>query len=243
MGACLRADIVGTVANYIYDHRYFYVTEDNVAHCNCGVASQMMVGLLREHQFSAFCGPEWYSAVELSSSNPVVQGFLAEHVCLSHIAANGLEVIDRRLRKMEHAVFHQQPNWQSFLSSTHTHRLYVPIDFNFRAVDGAILLLDRKRKLAYLFLIQITLSLRHRKSDETFYREMWRDWTKEITDAGFSMITMFIWIDKKQPNTEMMPGRSTTTRKGTTEVHPPYESVHIGVVDVDRKLADRLKLL
>ncbi|KAF8228860.1 hypothetical protein L208DRAFT_1402992 [Tricholoma matsutake] len=241
MGACLRGDKITNFSNHIFDHRYFYVTEDHIAHCNCGVAFQVMAGIVREHEFSAFSGPQWYSAVELSSSNPVVQGFLVENVCLSRIAADGLRVIDERLGKMGHSVFHHQPIWQNLLSSDHTHRLYVPTDFNFQAVDGAILLLDRVKKIAYLFLLQITLSLRHKDSEETFYTEMWRKWTMEITQAGFSTIyTKFVWIDKKQPSAKAKPEMSRTTRQGTTPVHPKYESVHIGVVDVDPKLAGML---
>lgn len=229
MGACLRGDKITKFSNRVFDHRYFYVTKDHIAHCNCGVAFQVMAGIVREHEFSAFSGPQWYSTVELSSSNPVVQGFLVENVCLSRIAADGLRVIDER-----HSVFHHQPNWQNLLSSDHTHRLYIPTDFNFQAVDGAILLLDRAKKIAYLFLLQITLSLRHKDSEETFYTEMWRKWTTEITEAGFSKIhTKFVWIDKKQPNAEAKPGMSS---QGTTQVHPKCESVHIGVVDVDPKL-------
>ena len=199
--------------------------------------------ILRQQQFKMFCTPEWYSAVEQYSNNPIVQGFMAEHICLSQIAAEGLRVVDPKLCMMDHAVFEVTPNWTNLLSSDRTLCLYVPISFNFPAVDGAILLLDHHLKVAHLFLLQITLSLRHRNSDETFYTNTWRNWTKAITDAGFKNIeTTFIWIDKKQPSCEEKTGTSRTTCQGTTVVHPSYKSIHVGIQAVDLKLARALGL-
>jgi hypothetical protein len=206
--------------NHLYDHRYLYIDSD-IGGYTCAVAFRAMAAILREHRFMTFRSAEWYTAVEMSSNNPVVQGFMAEHICLSQIAAEGLTVVDTRLTKMDHAMFNVQPNWQNLLSSDHTHCLYVPTNFNFPAVDGAILFLDHRQKIAHLFLLQITLSLRHRDSDATFYTQMWRNWTKAITEAGFTDIdTTFVWINKQQPSSEAKPGVSRTTCQGTKDVHP-----------------------
>jgi len=240
MSGCLQHAEIPIHPNHLYDHRYLYI-EGDIGNYTCAVAFRAMTAILRDHRFMTFRAAEWYTAVELSSNNPVMQGFMAEHICLSRIAAEGLKVVDQRLTKMDHAVFQVLPRWQDLLSSDHTCCLYVPTSFNFPAVDGAILLLDHKKKIAHLFPLQITLSLRHRDSDATFYAQKWRSWTKGITEAGFTNIaTTFVWIDKKQPSSEAKPKVSRTTRQGTTAVHPGYQSIHVGIKDIDPTLAKRL---
>jgi hypothetical protein len=226
----------------LYDHRHFYIDDDSIGHCATGIAFQAMTSFVREHRSAMFCGGEWYEAVERFSSNPVAQGFLAEQILLTQIAQNGLTKVDKRLTTMPHAVFDAQPSWLNIISSDLTHCLYIPTAFNFPAVDGAILYLDRPNKAMHLFLIQITLSRHHKDSAETFFTQMWRSWVWDYVDADLNVESTFVWIDKNQPSSEVREGVSITSRQGTTNVHPEYKSRHIGIVDVDPRLARALKI-
>ena len=236
MEACLQGTVT-TDREDLYDLRYFYVDECGIGHYACGVAFESMMSIFRQHRFNKFCGHEWYSAVKRSSENPVVQGFLAEHICLNHILTHGLQVVDERLGRMDQASFETLPNWDYMLWSDKELCLYVPTNYNFRAVDGAILLLDHSAKSAHLFLLQITLSMRHKESDKDFYSNMWFEWVESIETAGFTVESTFVWIDKKQPSTQTEPVLTRTLRSGTKIVRPEYCSTHVGIGQVDERLA------
>src|SRR5262245_18710962 len=118
MDACLQGSEVEVDIRTLYDLRYLYVDE-GIGHCTCGTAFEAMMSKLREHRLNEFCGQEWYSAVQRSSGNPVMQGFLAEHICLNQIATNGLKAVDSSLGRMSHFSFSTEPNWDSLLSTDH----------------------------------------------------------------------------------------------------------------------------
>ena len=124
-----------------------------------------------------------------------------------------------------------------------TSRLYVPVAYNFMAVDGAILLLDHASKKATIFAIQITLSQTHKQSDEEFHKSLWSTWVKPIVSAGFSIESTFVWIDTKQPSEHVKPKAVKALRSGNKVVHPEYSVIHVGVETVDRRLAIALNIL
>jgi hypothetical protein len=240
MDACLQHRHVH-FDNDLIDFRYFYLDTKRIGDCTCGIAFETTVSILRQHRLDRFCGPEWYSAVE-RSSNPVVQGYLAEHICLSFIVANGLVAVDPRLRRMSHASFEGLPNWDALLKSDSSLRLYTPAPYNFKAVDGVILLLCRGTKQAYMYPIQFTISMRHKKSDQEFYAEMWSEWASPIKKAGFTLESTFVWIDKKQPSDQIEPALIKTLRSREIIVHPEYRVTHVGIEQVDPRLATSLGL-
>ena len=192
MDACFQSSRSWIDVPELYDLRYFYIDPDKIGHFTCGVAFETMMLLFRQHRLSQFCCQEWYLAVERSSGNPV-QGFLAEHVCLSQIASCGLLAVSPNLSQMS-CTFNIKPNW---LSSTHTVRIYIPTAYNFKAVDAAIL--HRDAKTVHMYLIQITLSMRHKLIDLDFYRDIWWEWVRPFELAGYSVESTFVWIDEKQP--------------------------------------------
>lgn len=147
MDACLQSSRVEHNPREVYDFRYFYVDSDDIGHFTCGVAFEIITSLFREYrQVSVFCDEKWYSAVGWSSENSVVQAFLAEHICLSQIVSSGLLVVSRNLGRMSYTTFIDKPNWRDQLASDHTVRLYIPIAYNFRAVDAAILYHNAQKK-------------------------------------------------------------------------------------------------
>jgi hypothetical protein len=127
---------------------------------------------------------------------------LAEKICLDAIAQFGLKAVDGDLTSMATATFDDVPDWTDLLNSTHTCRLFLPTAYNYRAIDGAILFVDRNAKRAHLYPLQVTLSMRDRDSDEDFYTNKWWEWIKRIEDGGFQVQSTFVWIDQKQPSQE-----------------------------------------
>ena len=243
MDACLQSRRSQANMPELYDLRYFYIDRDDIGHFTCGVAFETMMLLLKQHRLSQFCGEEWYSAVGRSSVNPVVQGFLAEHICLSQIASHGLLTVSPSLGRMSHTSFEVQPNWSEQLSSTHsaqTVRLYIPTAYNFKAVDAAILRCDSKT--VHMYLIQIKLSMRHKLSDQAFYQDMWREWVRPFEEGGYSVKSTFVWIDKKQPANHIEPALVKELRSGLKTMQPEYHSIHIGIEQVDQRLARILGL-
>jgi hypothetical protein len=237
--ACLQNQPVQSEDRKLYDLRYFYVDEDQVGHYTCGVAFEAMMRQLRMRA-EQFCQEDWYSTVR-ASSNPVVQGFVAEDICLAAIGKDGLMIVNRDLGPMSRATFAVKPQWDLCLRTEHTRYLFAPSTYNFRAVDGVILLLDRAKHLAHIYPIQITLSMRQRDSDEVFYGAMWPEWQTGL--LGFTVQSTFIYIDKNQPSTEVVPEFNRDLRYKTKAVNPEYRRVHVGIEQVDRRLASALGII
>ena len=242
MRACVQGNLVEPNDRSLYDLRHFYVDEKGIGRFTCGIAFEKMMSMLRIHDTVPFVNDMWYTAVS-RSSNPVVRGFLAEQICLAFIADNGLMAVDPKLSRMSTVNFDTQPDFAQFLSTDHKIRLYVPFAYNFRAVDGVILLLDRPSKKATMFSIQFTLSLSHKQSDEEFHRRLWLSWTEPIVSAGFSVHSTFVWIDKKQLSDVVKPKVVRVLRSGDKIVHPEYSVVHVGVKSVNKRLASFLGIV
>jgi hypothetical protein len=130
---------------------------------------------------------------------------VAEDICLAAIGKDGLSSIHDQLHQMSTAIFEVKPDWDICIHSEHIRYLYIPSTYNLKAVDGVILLLDRYHMTAHMFPIQITLSLRERDSDEVFYTTMWHDWAGSLEDVGYTVQSMFVYVDKKQPSSQVVP--------------------------------------
>ena len=244
MEGCVRGGQITVDYKNLYDLRYFYtqpVGSKTIRRFTCGLAYESMVMLLHERRFEGFGSSEWYTAVE-SLDNPVIRGFLAERICLNHIATTGLLIVDKRLGRMQHVFFSEWPNFESLLGRTkETHCLYIPSTFNFSAVDGVILHLDSKLKCAHLYPIQFTISTRHKDSNSIFYASMWETWVKPIKNAGFTLKSTFVWIDKETPSDGSRSPKILSLLSGDRVVWPAYTYVHIGVGQVDEFLACTLE--
>jgi hypothetical protein len=236
MEQCIQGGHVTIDDRNLYDLRYFYVDTQRNGHFTCGIAFESMMSILRRQSDMLFLADSWYGAV-LQSSNPVVQGFLAEQICLSRIAIKGLTAVHVELGRMSTTKFENAPAFAEFLSTDHKTHLYVPTAYNFMTVDGVILLLDRASKQATMFSIQFTLSQNHKQSDQEFHMRLWPTWIEPITSAGFSVRSTFVWIDKKQPSEHVKTKLVKVLRSGNKVVHPEYSVVHVGVEMVDPRLA------
>jgi len=239
MRACVRGDSVGFNIRKLYDLRHFYVDENGIGRYTCGIAFETMMSILRTHDDAPFLDHLWYTAVS-RSANPVVRGFLAEQICLSYIAANGLMAVHPKLGRMSTANFGAEPAFDQLLLDGHTIRLYVPTAYNFMAVDGVILLLDRASKKATMFSIQFMLSQNHKQSDVEFHTRLWSSWTEPITSAGFEVESTFVWIDTIQSSEHAEPRLVKALRFGNKVIYPDYTVLHVGVEMVNKKLLSAL---
>jgi len=79
--------------------------------------------------------------------------------------------------------------------------------------------------------------MRHKESDKDFYSKTWFSWIVDLEFAGFTVKSTFVWIDKKQPSTGSQPAPIKQLRSGEKLVQPEYCSMHLGIGQVDRKLA------
>jgi hypothetical protein len=125
---------------------------------------------------------------------------LAEQICLSYIAANGLMAVHPKLGQMATASFETQPAFAQLLLTDHKICLYIIIAYNFMATDGVILLLDHASKKATMFSIQFMPFQNHKQSDKEFHMRLWLTCIEPVVSAGFRVHSTFVWIDKKQPS-------------------------------------------
>jgi hypothetical protein len=239
--ACLmNATFTNSLASY-YDLRYFYFDNQNIGHPTCGYVFQIMMSLLRQRPDVELYGQEWYSVVR-KCRNPVVQGFLSEQICLSAIATHGLTAFDPELGPMNTTIFEREPVWDCLLQSGETHGLFIPQPFSFKAIDGAILQVDHRKKVIYLYPIQITLSTKERDSAEVFYNDISKDWIWPLRAKKYKVHSIFIYIDRKAPNVSnrrtlrsMLSGSKYSKSKGDG-----HDVVHIGLQQVDSELASAI---
>lgn len=213
MEACLQNHPVTHNLRNLYDLRHFYIDANDIGQCTCGVAFESMMSILREHRLKDFCDQEWYFAVE-RSPNPIVKGYLAEHICLCSILQNGLSAVSSTLTRLDNSSFEAQPNWNNLVSTDKTRCLYILTAFNFRAVDGVILHVNHKSKSAHMYPIQITISNRFKNSDEDFYRSLWPTWVKPLEEVKFKVESTFVWIDSAQPDNGTKSLQIKTLRSG-----------------------------
>jgi len=171
-------------------------------------------------------------------SNESHRSRLYSGATLSH--RQGLPVVDSTLAQMDTALFAGQPDWIGQIRKDVELRLHLPTAYKFPHIDATILRLDVKPKLAHVYPIQITLSRDHKYSEECFYSEFWKKWVVPITDAGFTVESTFVWIGKKRPAAHAKKAVAITTRQGAKPLQPKHTSLHVGLDEVDQKLAEEL---
>jgi len=166
----------------LYDERFFYVDPEDIGHCTCGLARDMMATMIRNYQNSFFLSHHWLGRMRDFKDNPIVLGFYVEHACLSSISMQGLHVADLSLGKMRTVMFSgYYPNLDDNTESA----FYIPRKFNFAAIDGLIVLRSSEmaeqkgnkraktdvKKEVHLIPIQITIGKHNSKSELKFFTQ------------------------------------------------------------------------
>jgi hypothetical protein len=224
-----------------YDLRYFYFDDQRVARYTCGIAFRALMAIYREANLTDIDTGHWYKTVR-TSQNPVVRGFIAEQVCLAAIRRRGLSAVDPALNQplaTEH--FKTLPDWGSIIESESEHpsRLYLPMSFNFRNIDAAILWLNSEKTEGDLYLIQVTLAKNHKDSAQNFFTKSWGSWKASFPEKLKAVYPRFVWIDEKDPSVKVKKKVIKATRRAEYST-PEYLEYHVSVGLVDSNLYKKL---
>ncbi|KAL1916623.1 uncharacterized protein VTP21DRAFT_5327 [Calcarisporiella thermophila] len=234
-GCLLNKKMLNTMKSY--DHRYFYIDENYIGHYTCGLARAAMSGIFREVGEDIFLDREWLNRLRTFKDNPSVLGFVVEQASLSSISQNGLKVNGLGFSNMKTIVFSSDfPTYNFDLKLA----LYIPLAYNFKAIDGLILSLDEKNKTAHLVPIQITISKYHSDSESKFFAN-WNSWTQDLIEEGYTIKATFLWITEGNRATEELEAKLKETRQGAILIQPEHTSVCVAIEDVNRDIGERLK--
>ena len=127
-----------------------------------------------------------------------------------------------------------------YLTTSNELALYVPCNFNYSALDGIILRLDRsrngEREKAVLFPLQITIAKSHKNSEEPFFNQ-WKKWTASL--QNFDVEVRFLWISIENPSHMNVGESSRSLKHGNMTIHPPYTSRWIHLEEVNKDVWNR----
>src|SRR5947209_6256374 len=125
--------------------------------------------------------------------NRSVAGFMIEHAVLSSIRSNGLAISAEIGKAMEVRLLKGLSDIKTDITGTAV--LYRPQKFNFKAIDGMIVLIkpdEKNAKKLLMFPLQITLApADHANSREQFFIE-YGSWITGL--SNFDVEIQFLWI-------------------------------------------------
>jgi len=222
----------------LYDHRYFYI-EDSIGHCTCGLAQETMARVLRDIGEDIFLDSEWLNSMITFRNNPSVLGFIVEQACLSSISQKGLKVGGLGFDNIPTIMFQKEPTYKT----SEQIAIYVPIAFNFKAIDGLILSLDTSpsegiKGKARLIPIQITIASSHSDSATTFFNK-WKNWIKGLEE--YDVEATFLWITEGTRATIEVEKNEMELRK-VQKSRPSYTLVNVTIEDVNKDIGRKLKI-
>ena len=242
-----------------YDLRYFYfdTSPNRLGHSTCGMAFGTLLAIYRHTKRNlSYNRYDWYAAIS-RSPNSTVLGYLVEHMCLSAIARGALNDIVKSLpNRLEKAFFDGTPAVEVLVRSENLCHLYIPTAFDFPDIGGAIIRLDRKERMAYIYPIQITIAKTHTNSKESFYKNQWTAWDERFSTEGYRTSSTFVWVNRQGSSRESagkntksagktrkeavamsMKTRSTARKTeelmGEVEVAAEHQSIEISIESLD----------
>jgi len=221
------------------DYRYFYL-ENSYGRCTCGLARQGIVALLRQYSVEGvFLDPQWYQALRSFKNNPSVIGFTVEQMVISKLATSGLCWADTSIPAASITSF---TGTVTSLSIEKESTYYVPLMFNFKAIDALYVEVNQPQKTARLVAIQITVAKRHTDSAYKFFAD-WEAWTDSLTRSGFTITPLFLWIVENTRGKAEVEARLTELRQRRITVNPSYVAHWVMIDQVDKVLADILAII
>jgi hypothetical protein len=175
--ACFCKTVVPAgVSNDLIDHRYFF-ERDGYGSYTCGLVRDAVGDqLIFEENFA---DTDFLLSLPSFIDNRSVAGFMIEHAVLSSIRSKGLAIGEGIQKSMDLRPLTVPPEFEKAVTDEPV--LYRPRTFNFKAIDGIIVLIkpnklndkedakEEKKKLLMLPL-QITLApATHANSREQFF--------------------------------------------------------------------------
>jgi hypothetical protein len=212
------------------DHRFFY-SNRGIGNYTCGIAREAVACVLWGYGDNSFGVTQKLTSLEQYIDNESVIGFFLECAILQTIQSNGLKV-DGLSNAMPMITYRGFPTFDTNRSLA----LYVPCSYNFRGIDGIILRMDREKRRAYLFPLQVTVAKRHGDSEQSFFND-WDRWVRGF--EGFEVEVIFLWITAKDPSVEDKDEAYRSHRSGKVLKNPAFCSRNISFEDVNKTVWDR----
>src|ERR1700722_13373751 len=185
----------GWTLNYdLIDHRYFYQVDDGSGRYACGLARDAVAEQLLEWNIR-FADTDFLASLPEFIDNQSVAGFVIEYAVLSSIQSNGLAISAGLGKSMEVKVCAKLRDIS--MDITDQPVLYRPRKYNFKAIDGIIILIkpdepNNARKKLLMFPLQITVApATHTNSREEFFKEN-GSWIEDL--SKFDVEVQFLWI-------------------------------------------------
>ncbi|CAG8649298.1 13216_t:CDS:2, partial [Funneliformis caledonium] len=179
-----------------YDHRFFYIKNNNRCYYICGFVRDCMANYLFEKgRMEVFTNPTWIYCIKEFKNNPSVKGFIVEKACLASIFKNGL-------------VGYVQFIYHIFGTKS-------------RLMDYW---LNRDSTL-YIAPIQIALNKKmHSDSEATFFSGIWPE-LKIKVQSSLDVKVIFIWITCKNDANNFVEANERRLREKKIEINPQYDVV------------------
>jgi hypothetical protein len=202
----------------LIDHRYFYELDDNKGWYICS--------LIRDAVGDQLSYMEHFVARLID--NRSVARFMIEHAVLSSIRSNGLAISAEVGKAMEVRLFRSLSDINTNIIGTAV--LYRPV-FNFKAIDGMIVLIKPGEKNAkdelLMFPLQITLApADHANSCEQFFGEYGR-WIEGLSYLDVEV--QFLWITPECRDSQEYPASLDPKWPKHLERYIPLQNVNQGI--------------
>jgi hypothetical protein len=208
----------------LIDHRYFY-ERDGKGWYTCSLIRDAVVDQLLAWN-EDFADTDFLTSLSDFIDNKSVAGFMIEHAVLSSIRSNGLAIGAEIGKAMKVKLLRGLSDINTDIIDTAV--LYRPKKFNFKAIDGMIVLIkpsekDAKKKLL-MFPLQITLApADHTDSREQFFEEYgW--WI--IGFSSFDVEIQFLWIIPECHGSQEYPASLHPKRPKNLERYIPLQDVN-----------------
>lgn len=189
----------------------------------CGLARDAVADELLPDE--NFADTDFLLSLPQFIDNEAMVGFMMEHAILSSIQSKGLKIGANLGTSMELRLLEGSPDFGNAITDKPV--LYRPRKFNFRAIDGVIILVksddDKEKKKLSIFPFQITVTPHtHSDSRELFFKHF--GWW--ITDLPkFDVELEFLWITPECRDSQEYPADTKLKRPKHIERYIPFEVV------------------
>jgi hypothetical protein len=234
--ACITGQYVPELDPEHVDHRYFYEDKDGIGHYTCGIVRNTVTRALAEEGAVLFSINDSIRAISRFISNTSVVGFFLEQAILQTIVTQGIPCLDLA-GPVPQIIF--EGGGQPEFDLRHSKALYVPMKFNFPAIDALILRVDDSKKTAELMPIQITIAKSRSDSEDLFLKD-WSRWVRDLYLYDYDVTLTFVWITAAEGYSKTGIEAKYSGKRGTGEqlVSPGYSSVEIPFKEVDAGMED-----
>jgi hypothetical protein len=229
--ACFRHETIpiGRDAHLdLIDHRYCYELRDHRGWYTCSLIRDAVGDQLLSWNEN-FADTDFLTSLPDFIDNRSIAGYMVEHAVLSSIRSNGLTIDAEIGKAMDVKLLRGLSDIKTDITGTAV--LYRPQKFNFKAIDGMIVLVkpgekNTKKKLL-MFPLQITIApADHANSREQFFEE-YGSWITDLTN--FDVEVQFLWITPECRDMQEYPASLRPKWPKHLERYIPLRVVNHGI--------------